>query len=506
MALEHRPPQTLRLRLILIHRTLTMKIQFIGATREVTGSKHLITTDSGHTILLDCGMYQGKGMETDAANRDLGFDPKTLDCIVLSHAHIDHSGLIPYVVKMGFKGDIYCTPATRDLCSLMLTDTAFIQEQDVRMYNKKIDRQHPHKEKGKTYKVEPLYNQKDVNRAMKLFVTYSFDRRFRLFDDVLLTFTNSGHMLGGAVCSLEIYENDANCENNAKRWKRLTYTGDIGRKHCHILPSPQLFPQCDYLICESTYGDRLHDEQLVTEEELLGVVEDTCVYRKGKLLIPSFSVGRTQEIVYVLNQLYNDGRLPQIPVYVDSPMSTNATQIFRMYPDELSEEVRDTMQFDPDPFGFNTLRYITDIRESKELNYKEDPCIIISASGMLEAGRIKHHVANHISDPRCTILIVGYCEPTTLGARIQQPGLQWISIFGQDRRIKAQITKIEGFSGHGDYQEMIDYLTRSLAVDQVQQTFVVHGEETAAEAYKGHLEEAGFRQVSVPKKGEIVEL
>ena len=483
-----------------------MKIQFIGATREVTGSKHLITTDSGHTILLDCGMYQGKGMETDAANRDLGFDPKTLDCIVLSHAHIDHSGLIPYVVKMGVKGDIYCTPATRDLCSLMLTDTAFIQEQDVRMYNKKIDRQHPHKEKGKTYKVEPLYNQNDVNRAMKLFVTYSFDRRFRLFDDVLLTFTNSGHMLGGAVCSLEIYENDANCENNAKRWKRLTYTGDIGRKHCHILPSPQLFPQCDYLICESTYGDRLHDEQLVTEEELLGVVEDTCVYRKGQLLIPSFSVGRTQEIVYVLNQLYNDGRLPQIPVYVDSPMSTNATQIFRMYPDELSEEVRDTMQFDPDPFGFNTLRYITDIRESKELNHKEDPCIIISASGMLEAGRIKHHVANHISDPRCTILIVGYCEPTTLGARIQQPGLQWISIFGQDRRIKAQITKIEGFSGHGDYQEMIDYLTRSLAVDQVQRTFVVHGDETAAEAYKGHLEEAGFRQVSVPKKGEIVEL
>ena len=217
-----------------------MKIQFIGATREVTGSKHLITTDSGHTILLDCGMYQGKGMETDAANRDLGFDPKTLDCIVLSHAHIDHSGLIPYVVKMGFKGDIYCTPATRDLCSLMLTDTAFIQEQDVRMYNKKIDRQHPHKEKGKTYKVEPLYNQNDVNRAMKLFVTYSFDRRFRLFDDVLLTFTNSGHMLGGAICSLEIYEEG--------RWKRVAYTGDIGRKHCHILPPPQLFPQCDSAI------------------------------------------------------------------------------------------------------------------------------------------------------------------------------------------------------------------------------------------------------------------
>lgn len=475
-----------------------MKIQFLGATREVTGSKHLITTDSGHTILLDCGMYQGKGLETDAANRDLGFDPAKLDCVVLSHAHIDHSGLIPYIVKMGFKGDIYCTPATRDLCALMLADTAFIQEQDVRTYNKKIDKQNPHKEKGKKYKIEPLYNQNDVNRAMKLFVIYSYDRRFRLFDDVLLTFTNSGHMLGGAVCSLEVYEES--------RWKRVTYTGDIGRKHCHILPPPQLFPQCDYLICESTYGDRLHDEQLVTEEELLGVVDDTCVYRKGQLLIPSFSVGRTQEIVYVLNQLYNDGRLPQIPVYVDSPMSTNATQIFRMYPDELSEEVQDTLRFDPDPFGFNTLRYITDISESKALNHKDEPCIIISASGMLEAGRIKHHVANHISDPRCTILIVGYCEPTTLGARIQQPGLQWISIFGQDRKIKAQITKIEGFSGHGDYQEMIDYLTRSLAVDQVQRVFVVHGEETAAETYKTHLEEAGFKEITVPLKGETVTL
>jgi metallo-beta-lactamase family protein len=407
---------------------------------------------------------------------------------------------------MGFKGDIYCTPATRDLCALMLADTAFIQEQDVRTYNKKIDKQHPHKEKGKTYKIEPLYNQNDVNRAMKQFVTYSYDRRFRLFDDVLLTFTNSGHMLGGAICSLEVYE-ESNVENQkSKVWKRVTYTGDVGRAHCHILPPPQLFPQCDYLICESTYGDKLHDEQMVTEEELLGVVEDTCVYRKGQLLIPSFSVGRTQEIVYVLNQLYNDGRLPHIPVYVDSPMSTNATQIFRMYPDELSDEVQDTLRFDPDPFGFNTLRYITDINESKMLNHKEEPCIIISASGMLEAGRIKHHVANHISDPRCTILIVGYCEPTTLGARIQQPGLQWISIFGLDRKIKAQIAKLEGFSGHGDYKEMLDYLMRSLMPEQVKQVFVVHGEEEAAETYKVHLEEAGFKHVEVPKKGQTVEL
>lgn len=479
-----------------------MKIQFLGATGEVTGSKHLITTDSGHRILLDCGMYQGKGLETDADNRDLGFDPKTIDCVVLSHAHIDHSGLIPYIVKLGFKGDIYCTPATRDLCALMLADTAFIQEQDVRTYNKKIDKQNPHKEKGKTYKIEPLYTQHDVDKAMRQFVTYDYERRFSLFDDVLLTFTNSGHMLGSAICSLEIFEN----EQGAKRWKRVTYTGDIGRKECHILPSPMLFPQCDYLICESTYGDRLHDEAKVTEEQLLGVVDDTCVYRKGKLLIPSFSVGRTQEIVYVLNQLYNEGHLPKIPVYVDSPLSTNATQIFRMYPQELSDEVRDTLRYDDDPFGFNTLHYITDINESKRLNHDDSPAIIISASGMLEAGRIKHHVANHISDPRCTILIVGYCAPTTLGARIQQPGLKWISIFGLDRRIKAQITKIEGFSGHGDWKEMIDYLTRSLQVDKVQRTFIVHGEPQAAETYKGHLTDAGFKNITIPVKGEEIEI
>jgi len=479
-----------------------MKIQFLGATREVTGSKHLITTDSGHTILLDCGMYQGKGMETDADNRDLGFDPAKLDCVVLSHAHIDHSGLIPYIYKLGFRGDIYCTPATRDLCSIMLADTAFIQEQDVRTYNKKIDKQHPHKEKGKKYFIEPLFSQHDVDKVMRHFVCYDYDRRFRLFDDVLLTFTNSGHMLGSAICSLEIYEE----EGGAKRWKRVTYTGDVGRAKSHILPSPMLFPQCDYLICESTYGDRLHEDSLVTEQQLLGIVEDTCVYRKGQLLIPSFSVGRTQEIVYVLNKLYNEGHLPKIPVYVDSPLSVNATQIFRMYPQDMSDDVRDTMRYDDDPFGFNTLHYITDIRESKALNHRDEPAIIISASGMLEAGRIKHHVANHISDPRCTILIVGYCAPTTLGARIQEPGLQWISIFGLDRRIKAQITKLEGFSGHGDWKEMVDYLTRSLIVGQVKHTFVVHGEQPSAETYRQHLLDAGFGTVSVPQKGEIVTL
>ena len=468
-----------------------MTIQFLGAANEVTGSKHLITTRSGKRILLDCGMYQGKGMETDAANRDLGFDPKTIDCVVLSHAHIDHSGLLPYIYKLGFRGDIISTPATRDLCAIMLQDTAFIQAQDIRWYNKKMDRLHKPK-------VQPLYDNNHVERCMQHFVTVGYGRRYRLFDGVYLTFTNSGHMLGSAVCSFEIEEEG--------EVKRIAYTGDIGRAKSHILCSPQPFPQCDYLICESTYGDRLHDDVLVSEEELLGVVDSTCVYKKGKLLIPSFSVGRTQEIVYVLNKLYNDGRLPHIPVYVDSPLSVNATHIFRMYLGELNEDVQDDLRFDDDPFGFNTLRYITDIRESKALNHNPNPCIIISASGMLEAGRIKHHVANHISDPSTTILIVGYCTPTSLGARIQNPDLKWISIFGFDHKIKAQVSKIEGFSGHGDYKEMIDYLTRSVNVEAVRRTFIVHGELAAQETYKDHLYEAGFRNIEHPENGYMVHL
>lgn len=477
-----------------------MKIQFLGAANEVTGSKHLITTDRGVRILLDCGMYQGKGMETDAANRDLGFDPRQIDFVILSHAHIDHSGLIPYIYKEGFRGDVICTPATRDLCAIMLQDTAFIQAQDVRWYNKKMDRLHQPK-------VQPLYDNNHVERALQHFITVPYNRRFRLTDDVFLTFTNSGHMLGSAICSLDIWEGEHPRSPQPKgEWKRIAYTGDIGRLHSHILCSPQLFPQCDYLICESTYGDRLHEDSLVSEEELLGVVESTCVYKKGKLIIPSFSVGRTQEIVYVLNQLYNDGRLPKIPVYVDSPLSVNATHIFRMYLSELNADVQDVLRFDDDPFGFNTLRYITDINQSKALNNNPDPCIIISASGMLEAGRVKHHVANHISDPRCTILLVGYCTPTSLGARIQDPSLKWISIFGYDRKIKAQVSKIEGFSGHGDYREMIDYLTRSLNTEAVRRIFIVHGEQSAQEAYKDHLYEAGFRGIEIPKKGEEVRL
>ena len=337
-----------------------------------------------------------------------------------------------------------------------------------------------------------------AQQVMKLFRTVDYDTPYRIDEDIQVQFTNSGHMLGSAVISLTIKEND--------EIKRIAYTGDVGRLHSHILCTPQAFPQCDYLICESTYGNRQHDDQLVSEEQLLGVVEETCMYKHGKLLIPSFSVGRTQEIVYVLNQLYNDGRLERIPVYVDSPLSANATEIFRRHADTLNEQVRDTMRFDDDPFGFNTLRYITDVQQSKALNRSEQPCIVISSSGMLEAGRIKHHVSNHIDDPSTTILIVGYCTPTSLGARIQDPTLRYVSIFGYDHRIRAQVTKIEGFSGHGDYQEMIQYFSACQDVTKIRQTFIVHGESEAQIAMKEHLHEAGFRHIHIPEKGEAMVL
>ena len=466
-----------------------MKIQFLGAAREVTGSKHLITTDRGKTILLDCGMYQGKGMETDAQNRELGFNPEDIDFLILSHAHIDHSGLIPYIYKLGFRGTIYSTPATRDLCAIMLKDTAYILQQDVKWYNKKMHRQHKPV-------ITPLFDANHAERCMHLFVTVDYDHPFHISDEISFQFTNSGHMLGSAVVSLNIKEKDGSI-------KRIAFTGDVGRPHSYLLQPPHPFPQCDYLITESTYGDRIHDERLVTETEFLKIVEDTCVKKQGKLIIPSFSVGRTQDIVYVLNQLYNEHRLPPINVYVDSPLSVNATHIFRLYTDQMNDDVRETMLYDKDPFGFNSLTYITDIRESKALNNDKRPCIIISASGMLEAGRVKHHVANHIEDPSTTILIVGYCTPTSLGARLQDPKKKYISIFGFDHKKLATIRRIDGFSGHGDYREMIEYY-KCQDVTKIKQTFIVHGEEHAQDEFKDHLYEAGFRGITIPERGEEV--
>jgi metallo-beta-lactamase family protein len=462
-----------------------MKIKFIGAAREVTGSKHLITTDLGKKILLDCGMFQGKGLETDSMNRDLGFDPETIDHIILTHAHIDHSGLIPYVYKLGFRGSVICTNATRDLCAIMLADSAFIQEHDTDTFNKRRAK------KGLPL-VTPIYEQSDAKECMKLFIGVPSNMKFRIDENIKVTFTHTGHMLGSGVANIQIIENG--------QIKRISYTGDIGRPVDQILAPPQPFPQADFLITESTYGDRLHNDVKKAEDELLDVVVETCVNKGGKLIIPAFSVGRTQEIVFALNNFFNEGRLPKIDIFVDSPLAVNATSVFRVHPECYNENFLRVLENDSDPFGFESLFYITKVEDSKKLNDYKKPCVIISASGMMEAGRIKHHLANNISNPKNTVLVVGYCAPATLGARIVR-GDREVSIHGTVYEVKADIRKIEAFSGHGDYREMISFLNCQ-DKDAIAKTFIVHGEYETQKKYVGFLQEEGFRNIEIPAKGQ----
>lgn len=466
-----------------------MKLEFKGAAREVTGSKHLITTAKGLKILLDCGMYQGKGLETDAMNRDLGFDPREIDYVILSHAHIDHSGLIPYIYKNGFTGTVICTPATRDLCSIMLADAGRIQESDTHTFNKK------RQEQG-LEKVEPIYTMQDAQACMGCFISVPYHRPFNIEGEVTVEFFDAGHILGSAMVYLEIKE--------GRRRIKLGFTGDIGRYDKRILKDPEPFPQVDYLIMESTYGDRLHTNLDTAEQELLMAVLDTCTKKKGKLIIPSFAIGRAQEIIYALDRLRNAKLLPDIDVFVDSPLSVNATNIMRMHTECFNEEIIDYMKNDPDPFGFDRLQYIQSVEASKALNVRNKTCIIISASGMMEAGRVKHHLANNIDNPKTTILCVGYCEPKTLGAKIMR-GDKKVSIFGRPYIVRADLRRIDSLSGHGDYEEMLNYIGCQ-EKRRLKKIFLVHGEAETQENFRETLNKRGYKRVEIPQRGDAVEL
>lgn len=459
-----------------------MKIAFHGAARTVTGSKHLITLKNGKKILLDCGMFQGMGKATIPLNNDLGFDASTVDVMVLSHAHIDHSGLIPKLVKEGYRGKIYCTPATKDLTGVLLEDSAHIQENDVRYVNKKRAAE------GQPY-VQPLYTLDDAKKATERLTEVKYNEWKTIEQGVELLFTDAGHIIGSACVHLRITDNG--------KTESLTFSGDIGRYRDIILRSPDVFPQADYIIMESTYGNSLHEMQFTTPNHLLEWVERTCVQKKGKLIIPAFSVGRTQEILFALNQLELENRLPKVDYFLDSPLSIEATDIIKSYPQYFNKTIQKVLEKDNDPFKFPGLKYIQSVDQSKMLNFRNEPCVIISASGMAEAGRVKHHISNNVENSRNAILMTGYCEPNSLGARLQT-GAKEVGIFGVAHEVHAEIGAIRSMSAHGDYEDMSQWLACQNP-KEVKRLFLVHGEYDVQQDFKSRLVKKGFVDVEIPE-------
>ncbi len=469
-----------------------MQLKFGGAARMVTGSAHLLTLDDGYRILLDCGLAQGRGRHIWDINNTWHFDPKTIDCLVLSHAHIDHSGRIPQLVKEGFSGTIHSTHATRSLCTIMLLDSAKIQERDVEWHNNKLRKKR--KKTSKNFRV-PLYVSEDVGPAMNLFESHAYNKWFHINEKVEVCFRDQGHILGSASVSLRIKKDD-------NSFTYVGFTGDIGRPDRPILRDPVQMPEMDYLICESTYGDRDHETGPEQSQTFLEIVKEACCEKKGKLIIPAFSIGRTQEIVYMLDKLESAGMLPPIPVYVDSPLAVNATQIYGTHPECYDDRLHEYMLEDPNPFGFNTLKYIRDVAESKALNSSNEPAIIISSSGMMNAGRVRHHLNNNIDKPNATFLIVGYCSPDTPGGMLKN-GIEEIKLFGEIKPVRATVKTMDSFSAHADRKEMVDFLSNQKSLKKI---FLVHGEYDTQLAFKSYLEDAGHSNIYIPDLGNELEL
>ncbi len=465
-----------------------MEIQFHGAVRSVTGSQHLLTVN-GRRILLDCGLFQGRRQESYQRNQQLPYDARHVDALVLSHAHIDHSGNIPNLVKSGFRGDIVCTYATRDLCALMLRDSAKIQEYDIEYLNKRRTRQ------GEPL-LEPIYTLADAVESLKNFIGIGYERPYHLLPGVTLTFYDAGHILGSAIVVLDIEE------EAGKRPLRLVFSGDLGRPDRPILRDPTFIDAADILIIESTYGNRLHDTADEANKKLEQTINDTF-RRGGKIIVPSFAVGRTQELVYRLHQLIEKRDIPpHLPIFVDSPLAIDATSIYRLHPEAYDAEMAAIMlnSGQRDPFGFEMVRYTRSTAESKELNFLRESAVIISASGMAEAGRILHHLKNNIEDPRNTILIVGWQAPYTLGRRLVERERK-VKILGDEYELRAKVVTINGFSAHADRSELLEWAAH--LQKRPQHTFIVHGEPEASEALaEGLRQELGFPQVHVPELGE----
>ncbi|NUN69413.1 MAG: MBL fold metallo-hydrolase [Bacteroidetes bacterium] len=459
-----------------------MELQFIGAARTVTGSMHLLRAN-GKQILLDCGMFQGRRADTYERNKNFPFDASSIDAVVLSHAHIDHAGNLPNLVKSGFRGNIYCTPATADLCRIMLMDSGHIQEKDVEFVNKRRKKKH-------LPPIEPLYTTEDVAPMLEMLVEVPYRTEFEVLQGVTGIYHDAGHILGSASVHLTIRE-------SGKQPFRLGFTGDVGRPNLPILRDPEFMGHVDALICESTYGGKLHAPAEESSAKLLDVVKRT-MERGGKIIVPAFSVGRTQDLVYQLNDMKNRGLLPDIPVFVDSPLSMKATAIFRKHPECFDDETNRILKTDDDVFGFERLHFIRDAEESKTLNDRKGSCMIIAASGMCEAGRIVHHLANNIENPDNTVMIVGYQAEHTLGRKIveRQPE---VSIFGEAKRLNCEVTVMNSFSAHADNNELLGFL-EPMDRSALKNIFLVHGDLERAEKFSASLQQHRFQRVDIPER------
>ena len=468
-----------------------MQVEFVGAVGgNVTGSRHIVQTENAR-ILLDCGLFQGRRSETNEINRELGFRAKDIDVVVLSHAHIDHSGALPRLYRQGFRGSIYCTPATRDLCAAMLEDSAEIQAQDAAYINRKIE-----KDGADMEPVEPLYEQKDVIGTLELMVGVPYHRPHAIAEGVTLTYYDAGHVLGSAIVALDV--------DVVGEQRRLVFSGDLGRHRMPILRNPEVPPGASCLIMESTYGDRTHDPIEEMEEQLHEVISRT-VKRGGKVVVPSFALERAQEIIYSLKKLKEKGRLPDIPVYVDSPLTVKLTDVFRMHPECFDSETRKLLLEGDSPFDFEGLRYVSSVEDSKAIDRSDDPCVIISASGMCEFGRVVHHLVATLENRKNSVLIVGWQAQHTLGRRLVEQRTR-VRIFGVERERHAEVVVLNGFSAHAGQDDLLAFADAVREAGPLRQVALVHGEDPGRNTLKALLEERGFPQVHTPVHGDRIEI
>jgi len=465
-----------------------IEVEFLGAAQTVTGSMHVVHTPDAK-ILLDCGLYQGTRQDSNHRNRNLPVARRKIDAMVLSHAHIDHSGALPLLYKTGYRGNIWTTPATRDLCASMLEDAAAIQQHDADWINRQIEKKHADMEP-----VEPLYDQEDVVGVLGCMFSLPYRRPQVIAKGVTVTLLDAGHVLGSALVQLDI--------DDVGETRRLLFTGDLGRRDMPILRDPESPTGVEMLIMESTYGDRLHDDIQTMDEELAKTIERT-IKRHGKVIIPSFALERAQEVIYSLKRLKKAGRLPKVKVYVDSPLTVKLTSVFRLHPECYDKEARELLVGGDSPFEFDDLEYVSSVEDSKAIDASEEPCVIIAASGMCEFGRVVHHLKASIEDRRSTVIIVGFQAQHTLGRRLVEQR-HHVRIFGVERERSCEVVVLNGFSAHGDQHDLLDFATQAREHGKVRHVALVHGEKKAQDVLAQKLTALGFPDVRSPAQGDII--